>query len=462
MSALDCIQFNAPATNITGGSVSVFTLARQIKSTDVSSYGKLSNFCRDGLDGVTSYGLGRFSGSYTSFKFGTPIASTSSYTPTLKKWFAACGTLGTNGHSLYIDGKLVSNVATTCELVSEPTYRYSIGSDGGTRLGGYEVSCNFVYKRTLSPNEVKSISENPWQIYEPEIVWIEVPDGTGGTAYTSSADAGTVTLTGSATTNYHAYVSSADTGSVTLTGSTTSDYRGLVSHADTGTVTITGNAATDYRGLVSHAGAGSVILAGSTSTDYRNLVSSADTSTVTLTGYAAMDTITGAGSYTSNAEAGSITLSGVTTTNYRTLISGAGTGAVTVTGFTATDTVTAAGAYTSEAAAGTILLTGLSVTSHRSSVADSSAIQIVGSDATGYFGFTSGAEPSAVIITGAETSVLRTWISDAIPGSIVIHGYETSGISPIYEISKIFTTARLSGPSATGRITTPTIGIRLT
>lgn len=372
---------------------------------------------------------------------------------------------GQNKHILYAAGLLIGEslwgvTADTHKCASITLgNRQSALSSRGVDSAKYVV--DLLYNSALSPSQVASLSANPWQIYEPELVWIEIPDG-AGTNYTSSANPGTVALTGSATTNYHIHVSSSDAGAVTLTGLTASDYRGLVSLSDAGAITLSGVATSDYRGLVSPADIGTVTLVGSTASDYYNRVSSAATGSVTLTGYAATDTVTAAGSYTSIAATGTITLTGSPATDYRTLISGAATGTVTLTGFAATDTITEPGAYTSEAAAGTINLAGSPATTHRSSVAASSAIQLVGSEATGYFGFTSGAEPSAVIITGAQTAALRTWISGTTPGSIIITGYDASGVSPIYEISKIFASARLSGPTATGRITTPTTGISIT
>lgn len=350
-----------------------------------------------------------------------------------------------SGHivKVYCDGALLDTITHSNSIMAVAGAMQIFGYDKEPYLRVHgELYGAWVFNCAIAQSQIASLSDNPWQIYEPEIVWIEVPDGAGeGTAYTSSADAGSITLTGSTTTNHHAYVSAADSGAVVLVGSTaTAGYRGLVSPASTGVVVVTG----------------------STSTDYHNLVSSADIGAVTLTGYVATGTVTAAGSYTSIAATGTITLTGSTATDYRTLSSGASAGAVALTGYAATDTITEPEAYTSEAAAGTVNLTGSPATTHRSSAVATSAIQLVGSDATGYFGFTSGAEPSAVIITGAHTSALRTWISGTAPGNVIIIGYDASGVSPIYEISKIFVSARLSGPTATGRVTTPTTGIRLT
>lgn len=46
------------------------------------------------------------------------------------------------------------------------------------RLNG-AVSLVLVFSRALYPSEIKSISDNPWQIFEPEEQWIWVPDDAG-------------------------------------------------------------------------------------------------------------------------------------------------------------------------------------------------------------------------------------------------------------------------------------------
>jgi hypothetical protein len=69
----------------------------------------------------------------------------------------------------YCDGVYVGQAIAASAL--NRNYPLRMFSDGNSRAipGGYSFA--MVFSRALSPEEIKSISENPWQIYEPETVY---------------------------------------------------------------------------------------------------------------------------------------------------------------------------------------------------------------------------------------------------------------------------------------------------
>jgi len=78
----------------------------------------------------------------------------------------------------YLNGKLIGN----SNNVTIP----ALSTDKGLTIGAsYEdiryysdtlIDNTLIYNRILSPQEIASLSANPWQIYEPEIVWVKQPE----------------------------------------------------------------------------------------------------------------------------------------------------------------------------------------------------------------------------------------------------------------------------------------------
>jgi len=81
--------------------------------------------------------------------------------------------------NLYCDGKRIITDNTSSTANIDATGGVAVGCiyDPGDGYWQYQWngSTDFaiVYSRTLTPEEVRSISNNPWQIYEPETVWLK-------------------------------------------------------------------------------------------------------------------------------------------------------------------------------------------------------------------------------------------------------------------------------------------------
>ena len=118
-----------------------------------------------------------------------------------------CGTFDGANQRLYEDGVLSSSTAN-----AEAVFW---GASPKLRLGGFSVS-NFAgtasillyFARALSDAEIKSLSDNPWQIFAPEVqrVWVDDYISAGGSATVipigvqATGSVGTPSATGAATT----------------------------------------------------------------------------------------------------------------------------------------------------------------------------------------------------------------------------------------------------------------------
>lgn len=78
--------------------------------------------------------------------------------------------------SLYINGRLDGGSSSTASGVIRPQ------TEPIAFLGRYNSTADYaggiqyflIYNRALSPAEIASISANPWQVFEPELLWVPV------------------------------------------------------------------------------------------------------------------------------------------------------------------------------------------------------------------------------------------------------------------------------------------------
>jgi hypothetical protein len=97
------------------------------------------------------------------------------------------------------------------------------------------INCLFVWNRILSPVEVASLSANPWQIYQPQVMWVNTGDAT------VSGNTGASTSTLDDLTGFHA-------GQTATQGQHSISLTGLASPA-TGVTTVTGQSANVLAGM---------------------------------------------------------------------------------------------------------------------------------------------------------------------------------------------------------------------
>jgi len=275
------------------------------------------------------------------------------------KFHTIAGIYSGSDMSVWVDGVERGTRASQSGVIATPT-------TATTKIGAYstatlnaEFNAALIYDRALSPDEIASLSANPWQIYEPEIQWVWVEDGAGATT------------------------SAADPGSLTATGSAATDYRGLISGSAVGTLTATGSAATSIKGFLSVAESGATPTSGTNAADYRGLISSAESGAITTTGTDSTGLYTPVGSITSTAQPGATVVIGVNAAGLRTFISLTEPGSVNLTG------VNASGfrGLLSVTEIGALAVTGINsadTTGELTSIAPYSALSVNGYNTTDY------------------------------------------------------------------------------
>ena len=122
--------------------------------------------------------------------------------------------------------------------------RFGAHQDGN----GFDViEFAYFYETDLTPQQIASLSANPWQIYEPEVVWVDAGAGSApGLAYptgVSSASAtGTATAKGKGTKAVSGVGTAASVGTATATGKGKTNATGVSTTASVGTATASHNA----------------------------------------------------------------------------------------------------------------------------------------------------------------------------------------------------------------------------
>ena len=161
------------------------------------------------------------------------------------------GTYNGATQTAYMGGKVVGTPVSVTGSITYPS-----AADRGPAIGNFweftalnrsfngAVYLAALWDRALSDAEIKSISDNPWQLFRAANAPIFVPvSGGGGSPYTLTADAGALAITGNAAGLSVNRTLTAGAGALSITGNaaTLAFNRALI--ADTANVAITGNAA---------------------------------------------------------------------------------------------------------------------------------------------------------------------------------------------------------------------------
>lgn len=202
------------------------------------------------------------------------------------------------------------NVTTRNRISFGSLRRTTNGSvfNGGVYLGLY-------FNRALSDAEIKSLSDNPWQIFQPTNRAI-YPEAAGST-YTLTADAASYSITGADASLIVNRKLIADTANIPIAGAdATLTYTPIggptyTLTADAGSYAITGNATGLAFNRVLTADAGSYNVAGQAVGLAFNRVLSAATANIPVAGQDVTLTYTNNGfTYTLSAEAGAFSVTG--------------------------------------------------------------------------------------------------------------------------------------------------------
>jgi hypothetical protein len=140
--------------------------------------GYQSIIARDDYDQrIILTGMDYGSGQYVLCQFGA------SFTPSLpagdhryKRLPFAYTASSVDGQKAYAYGSLIGSDAYTSAIFNGSST--VIGDKGTTWPLKGTLAYLFIYSRALNAIQIKAITDNPWQIYEPETVWINVENGT--------------------------------------------------------------------------------------------------------------------------------------------------------------------------------------------------------------------------------------------------------------------------------------------
>lgn len=180
-------------------------------------------------------------------------AKTAAGSVVANKFYAVAGVFrSATSRTIYLNG--TAGATGTETIYNYPTSRiFSAGYLKRASLADYlngQIAITLAWDRALSEREIKSISENPWQIFSRRDRYVSINIDSGGTIYTISPT-GSISLLGSVTQLHERSLT--PTGSLALTG--------------TNLITFT-NGATTYTIIPS----GSVTLSGTNETNRYHLL----------------------------------------------------------------------------------------------------------------------------------------------------------------------------------------------
>jgi hypothetical protein len=168
------IRFDSTYTKASYPAITVFNLFEQY---DTSSYGTIYG------SGFTTSAFARFyknSDGSIGFYPNTNTAGAGINSPILdlNRVYALTGVSVNNStRELFIDGQMVASSTTAVDnsFYTQVTWVGSVDGTGAWRRIG--LYCGYVWTRRLTPVEIKSLSDNPWQIFnaKPSLIGTEPP-----------------------------------------------------------------------------------------------------------------------------------------------------------------------------------------------------------------------------------------------------------------------------------------------
>ena len=222
-----------------------------------------------------------------------------------------------------------------------------------------------IWDRALGENEVLSWLADPWQLLEPQRIWVPVSAGGGTnasvtlTGCSAASAAGTTVALGSATAALSGASSAASAGtvtasagssaSITLSGASSASAAGAVAASAGASVTVVGSAASSAAGALTATAGGNAVatLTGASATSTAGSLTAGGSAGISLAGVGAAGA---AGAVTATAGgAASVTLTGASASAAAGILAGFGGAQITLTGASASG---AAGSASASAGSG--------------------------------------------------------------------------------------------------------------
>jgi hypothetical protein len=263
----------------------------------------------------------------------------------IERVYALTGINEGNYREFFVDAVSAGSSSTGITFLNG-TYGFAGSQYTANQFRRIGIYCAYVWTRRLTVSEIKSLTDNPWQIFRPQRLFIPVQ--AGAAALTLTANAGAYTLTGQTASLYYNRDLSPIAGAYAVTGQSANLVYDRDLSPDAGAYAISGQSADlNYaRILISNAGAYS--LAGQTANLSKEVFLSANAGSYSISGQTA--TLTYEQERVLEANAGSYAVNGQTANLVRTHILSANSGAYSISGQTAVLSVLkelspAAGAY---------------------------------------------------------------------------------------------------------------------
>lgn len=119
----------------------------------------------------STFGASALSGSFAFFTYANTFSAVAAEGAVDGDWHVFIGVRRGTSHELYRDGALVASAGLTVKNISQASRYTAIGSRGNGTTESYarDVACAYGFDRALSVSEIKSISENPWQVFRPRV-----------------------------------------------------------------------------------------------------------------------------------------------------------------------------------------------------------------------------------------------------------------------------------------------------
>lgn len=158
-----------------------------------------------------------------------------------------------NSIASFQNGKKTSGTASNTQRT--PTGDFYIGQHKGTGATGWQGALHLcaIFNRALSDAEIKSLSDNPWQIFSPVRTPIFVPLGAVG----STANGTTVSHT-------NAIIAGAATGKALVSGATLSHGVSIIAGSASAGATANGVTVTQANALIAGSATGKALINGIT------------------------------------------------------------------------------------------------------------------------------------------------------------------------------------------------------
>lgn len=311
-------------------------------------------------------------------------------------------------HAWFRNGqKLSSSSVALTPGTSIASLRIGWQRGGGTVPLKGPLAYGYLLDKWLDDQNIISLQNNPWQIFEqePEIIYYPASSGTN---YTLTASPGSFAITGTAAALKYNRVLPASPGSFAVSGTAASLKRGYSLQAASGSVSVSGTAASLKLGRVLQAGSGSVAVTGTSATlsVSSNKTLQADSGVFAVTGSAATLKI----SRVLPASAGSVQVNGTAASLKYNRILSAEPGSFAISGTDATLTYQTAGNRTLVAEAGSFAISGgaASLRIGRKLSAAPGAFAFTGAAATLRYARKVIAEAGAFSITGTAAALSKS------------------------------------------------------